>query len=328
VSRIALLGAAHIHTPNFTRTLAARAGAEVRIVWDHDLDRARRAAEPLGAVATDDLAASLEHALDAVVICSETVHHERLVDAACARRLPLFVEKPLGMNALDSARMRDRIAASGVRFQTGFFMRSAPAHRFLRTEIAKGTFGRITHARHSNCHAGALQGWFDAEWRWMADPARAGVGAFGDLGAHSVDLLCWLLGRVRRVNAATRVVTGRYAGCDELGEGLLEFESGALGSVVAGWVDVANPVTLTIAGTEGCAWTARGQLHVHCERLGADGKSAWTDLPPARPHAFDQFLDAIDGGGAELVGVDEALHDSQVIDALYRSAREGRAIEV
>jgi predicted dehydrogenase len=328
VARLAILGTAHIHTPNFVKTLVTRTDHEVAVVFDHDLDRARASADRLGAAATDSLERALATPLDAVVVCSETDRHAPLVEAACARGLALFVEKPLGTDAAEVEHMRSRIAAAGVLFQTGFFMRSQPAHRFLKDVIERDVFGRITHARHSNCHAGALEGWFDREWRWMADPAQAGVGAFGDLGAHSVDLLHWLLGRVRRVAATTRVVTGRYGECDELGEGLLEFERGAIASVVAGWVDVANPVTLTVAGTEGIAWITRGQLFVRCEALGADGKEPWIDLPPPLPHAFDQFLDALNGAKTELVSATEAAHGARVIAALYTAARESRWVEV
>ena len=31
----------------------------------------------------------------------------------------------------------------------------------------------------------------------MADPAQAGVGGFGDLGTHSLDILLWLMGDVK-----------------------------------------------------------------------------------------------------------------------------------
>jgi predicted dehydrogenase len=327
MARLAFLGGAHIHTPNFVRTLSTRTDHRVEVVWDHEGERARRVAESLGARTTDDVEQALRD-VDAVVICSETVHHARLVDAACAAGKALFVEKPLGMRAEDAERMAARIERAGVLFQTGFFMRGNPVHRYLRDEIRNGTFGRITHVRHSNCHAGALQGWFDKEWRWMADPAQAGVGAFGDLGAHSVDLLVWLLGPVARVACTIRDVTRRYGDCDELGEAVLEFENGAIGSVVAGWVDVANPVTLHVSGTEGLAYVSAGQLFVHCKRLAADGKSAWTALPPALPHAFDQFLDALGGAAAELVGAREAAYGGRVIDAMYRAAREQRWVNV
>ena len=61
----------------------------------------------------------------------------------------------------------DAMAASiehaGVKFQTGYFMRGNPIHLFLREQIHRGNFGKITRVRGSNCHSGALGGWFDTK---------------------------------------------------------------------------------------------------------------------------------------------------------------------
>ena len=43
----------------------------------------------------------------------------------------------------------------------------------------------------------------------------AGIGAFGDLGTHSLDLLLMLSGNVSRTTAAVSAGTARYPGCDE-----------------------------------------------------------------------------------------------------------------
>ena len=50
-----------------------------------------------------------------------------------------------------------------VHFTTGYFMRTTPAHLFVREQIRKGTFGKVTRIRGSNCHSGSLGGWFDAK---------------------------------------------------------------------------------------------------------------------------------------------------------------------
>ena len=36
-------------------------------------------------------------------------------------------------------------------------------------------------------------GWFDGEWRWIADKNEAGGGGFADLGAHALDIVLWCL---------------------------------------------------------------------------------------------------------------------------------------
>jgi predicted dehydrogenase len=322
---MAVVGCAHIHTPGFVKRLKERASVKVLRVWDHDAARGQANAEQLGSQATSDVRAIWgDKAIDAVVICSETNRHEELVMAAAAAGKHMFVEKPLGFASQDAFRMAAAIEKAGVIFQTGYFMRGSPVHLFLKEQIAAGAFGQITRARHSNCHKGSLGGWFDKEWRWMADPGIAGCGAYGDLGTHSLDILMWLLGDVARVTASIRTVTRRYGDCDESGEGLLEFANGVIATLAAGWVDVANPVSVLVSGTQGHAFVSGGQLFFQSERVeGADGKAPWTKLPAALPHAFELFLDTLEGKtGLPLVTVREAADRSAVMEALYAGARE------
>ncbi len=333
---IALVGCAHIHTPNFVQRLNKRreenGDIAVTAVWDPESARAEKRAADLKAPVVGDLSAIWSDvSINAVVICSETTMHEPLVEAATTAKKHLFVEKPLGMGSTDGYRMARSIEKAGVIFQTGYFMRSDPKHQFIKQQIEEGAFGKITRARGSNCHGGALGGWFDSkpqnpadDWRWMADPARSGVGGFGDLGTHPLDILLWLLGDVTSATAQIDNGTARYANCDETGEGLMRFSNGAIGSLAAGWDDLANPMSLLISGTEACAAIVRNELYFQSKQVAdADGKQPWKDLPAARPHAFDLFLDAITGENAvPLVNPVEAAYRSAVMEAMYEGARK------
>ena len=319
---LALIGAAHIHTPGFIDRLNKRDTATVKYVWDHDEKRADAAATKLDAKVVDDIATVYSDSeVEAVIICTETNRHEEVVMPAVAANKHLFVEKPLGFAFDDAYRMARAIKEADLLFQTGYFMRGNPIHRFLKEQVTKGHFGKITRVRHSNCHAGSLGGWFDDEWRWMADPKIAGCGAFGDLGTHSLDILLWLLGEVETVTASINVVTGRYDDCDESGEGLLKFKNGAVGTLAAGWVDVAEPVPVLVSGTEGHAHVANGKLYFKSEHVDkADGETPWEDLPEMQPHAFELFLDALEGQDVPLVEPLEAAYRNAVVAALYRGS--------
>ena len=325
MTQIALVGCAHIHTPSFVKKLQQRSDITVKWVWDHQTERAQKQANELKAQSVaevENIWADTE--IEGVVICSETNLHEGLVLAAASAKKHMFVEKPLGMNGKDAQVMAEAIEQANVLFQTGYFMRGNPIHLFLRNQIREGSFGQITRIRHTNCHAGSLKGWFDTDWRWMADLKQAGVGAFGDLGTHSLDILLWLMGEVSSVTASIEVATGRYGDCDEFGEGLLKFKNGSIGSLAAGWVDVTHPVSLILSGSEGHAYVAEGQLYFQSSRVaGADGKAPWTDLPPPWPHAFDLFLDALAGQqNVPLVKSREAAVRSEVMEALYEGAKQ------
>jgi predicted dehydrogenase len=322
---MAFVGCAHIHTPGFIDLLKKRPDVKVKSVWDHDSARANRRASQLGSRAVADVNTIWQDPeIGAVVICSETNRHPGLVLSAAQARKPMFVEKPLGITARESREMADAIVQSGVHFTTGYFMRTSPQHLFLREQVERGTFGKITRIRGSNCHSGSLGGWFDTEWRWMADPKIAGVGGFGDLGTHSLDLMMWLLGEVAEATADINVVTGRYGSCDESGEGLLKFKNGAVGTLAAGWVDVDNPVTLLISGTEGHAVLLGNDLHFRSQKVeGADGRDPWTKLPKPLPAPLDQFVDAVLGkSAAGLVSPREAAARVSVMEAMYEGARQ------
>lgn len=327
--QVALVGCAHIHTPSFVKRMQAREDIAVKSVWDHDAERAAKNAEQLGArVVPEPGAVWGDPEIEAVVICSETVRHRELVLPAAEAGKHLFVEKPLGITAGESYEMADAIERAGVRFQTGYFMRGGPINQFVRQQIAAGSFSTVTRIRASNGHGGSLGGWFDTDWRWMADPAQAGVGGFGDLGTHGLDLMLWLMGDSRPVERATASIgsaTGRYGEVDEYGEGLMRFAGGAVGTLAAGWVDVANPAQLVVSGTEGHALMLDGELFFKSANVdGATGEAPWTDLPEQWPHAFELFLDAVSGKpDVPLVTPREAAVRSAVLEALYEGARRG-----
>jgi len=217
------------------------------------------------------------------------------------------------------------IEEAGVWFTTGHYQRAIAAHRFLKEQLTQGSLGRITRARCSNCHNGALAGLFDDEWRWMTDLRQSGAGGFGDLGTHVLDLLMWFFGDLESVTADIHTVTGKYGpACDETGEALLRFKNGVTATFAAGWVDVENPVTTLISGTEGHAMIYRGQLFFKSSKIeGADGLKSWKKMPASLPSPLDQFLDAVTGkAGPGAVPAREAAACAGVMETLYRAARE------
>jgi predicted dehydrogenase len=324
---MAFIGCAHIHTPGFIKLVNGRKDVRVKSVWDHDISRAEKRARELNArVLSDVREVWADPEVAAVVICSETNRHHDLVLSATKARKHMFVEKPLGITARESYAMADAIEKANLLFTTGYFMRTDPKHLFLREEITKGNFGKITRVRGSNCHSGSLGGWFDTEWRWMADPKIAGVGAFGDLGTHKLDILMWLMGEVASVTADIRVVTARYGTCDESGEALIQFKNGAIGTLAAGWVDVDDPVQLQISGTEACATIVQDKLYYKSNKVsGADGKQPYTKLPSKPALPLDQFVDAVAGDRSQpLVTPREAAARVSVMEAMYKAARNQR----
>ncbi len=93
----------------------------------------------------------------------------------------------------------------------------------------------------------------------------------------------WLFGDVKAVSADIKVVTGRYGDCDEAGTSLMRFASGVTGTLTAGWVDIANPVKLIVAGTEGQAVIVNGALHFESKKVEGSSLETALDRPSRAP---------------------------------------------
>lgn len=323
----AFLGVAHIHTPDFINRLNKRETVHVKAVYDHDAQRGQQRAAAAKATFTSDVDAILKDPeITSVVICSETNRHLDLVERAAAAGKHLFVEKPLAITGDEAQRMAEAVKRAGVIFQTGFAMRSSPQSQFIKREVAAGHLGTITRMRHTTCHNGSLGGWFDTDWLWFTDRTQSGGGGFLDLGAHSLDIILWVLrgtcGQVSHVAASLGHATKRYGDIDEYGAGLITFDSGALAEVEASWVDLKLRSAVEVFGTQGQIQVVDGKVLYLSEHVkGAEG-GEWTDLPAQQPHAFELFFDKLEGKpiAVDLVTIEEAAAESRVMAELYRAA--------
>ena len=320
----AFLGVAHIHTPGFINTIKKRGDIRVKAVYDWDKERGVKRAQELEATFVDDVDTIVnDPEITSVVICSETARHRELIEKAAAAGKHIFAEKPVATTGEEAAAMGEAIKKAGVIFQTGFFQRSNPAMRFIKQEALAGHLGTITRMRHTNCHSGSLGGWFDTDWRWIADADEAG-GGYADLGAHSLDIILWIMipacGPVKSVCGTLGSATNRYGDIDEYGAGIITFQSGALAVMEASWVDPKLHAPVEIHGTKGQIIVDGDKVRYYSELVeGADG-GEWTKLPEALPHAFELFWDKQLGHDVPLVTIDEATEESRVMHEIYKAA--------
>lgn len=328
---LALLGAAHMHTPLFLQILKSREDVTVKHVYDRDAARAAKWAGVCGAKVAQTPGAILgDPSVSGVVILSETSLHAELATAAAAAKKHVFVEKPLSASSTDARAIATAVEKAGVLFTTGYHLRTLPKHIFIKEQIAQGNLGRIVRVYASFCNDCILQGAFDSEFQWTVQRRYGAMGSFADTGTHALDLLMWLLGDVEAVAAEIRSVTGRYPDCDESGQGLLRFKNGVTGTLAAGWIEPENPVSLQVNGTAGHAVVLNDRLYLRTKKVaGADGARPWGKLPAGPEHPLLQFVAAIAGAKDQpLVSVREAAARVCVMEACYQAAREGRSVKL
>jgi predicted dehydrogenase len=146
-----------------------------------------------------------------------------------------------------------------------------------------------------------------------------------DVGTYCVSAARLLAGAPERVYGEQ--VIGD-TGVDVLFAGVLRFPRGVVAEIDAG-MELPRRDGLEAVGSEGSLvipdpWLAR-RLVLH---LGRGESREEIALPPADPYRLEleNMCAAIRGDAEPLVGRDESVGQARTLDALYRSADEGRPV--
>ncbi len=141
--------------------------------------------------------------VDVVHITTPNDLHFEQVRAALAAGKHVVCEKPLAMNADETADLLRIAESSGLVHATNFNIRFYPQNLEARARVAAGELGDVRLVS-----GGYLQDWLllDTDWNWRLDPARGGaLRAVGDIGSHWLDLVGFITGR--RVEAVMADLT-------------------------------------------------------------------------------------------------------------------------
>ena len=223
--------------------------------------------------------------IDAVSITGPTFIHRDVAVAAARTGKHIWVEKPAGRHAGETAEIAAAVVAAGVQSAAGFNYRNAPAVELARELVAAGRLGRIEQVRIRMLADYAADPEGALTWRYQND--YSGSGVLGDLVSHGVDLGRYVVGEVtelvsdtavfipqrRRQSGAAFAHTARGTGelalveNEDYASALLRFAGGACGTLESSRVAVGEQCTygIEVHGDAGAlSWDFRrmGELQV------------------------------------------------------------------
>jgi len=310
--RIGIIGAGGISD---THVRAARSidGVSVVAVYGANAQKAAALAESAGAVAYSDFDAFLAHPMDMVAIGSPSGLHADQAIAAVRRGLHVLVEKPLDISTTKVDSLLHEAARAGVRVGVFFQDRMQPELVALKARLDAGEIGTPLFG------LGQVRWYRPPEYygtsRWRGTWALDGGGALMNQGIHTLDLLVWLLGPVTRVTGRTATRLHKIE-VEDTAVGLLEFASGALGTIEATTAAFPGfPRRLEITGTKGSL------VYEDPPRPAVVG-----DATPHR-RVLEDFIEAIRTGRKPAADGREGRRSVAVIEAIYRSAKSGQSEE-
>jgi predicted dehydrogenase len=329
--------------------LRAVTGAKLSAIYARDAAKGAEFAAKHGCAAYSDYEAFLAHpGLAAVSICTPSGAHLEPAMTAMAAGKHVICEKPLEVtparvDAMIAAAAKNRVLLSGI-----FQRRFNPSTAVLKEALDAGRFGRIALAEAS------IKWWRTQEYydsgKWRGTWALDGGGALMNQGIHTIDLLLHLMGPVKRLSASVGLIAHERIEVEDSAVAILEFASGAKGVVqatTACWSKKGHPAEIQIGGDAGSVimtddkfrhWEFRDETAADegiRQRFGLNSTSA--GVGAADPKAIDaswharnlqDFCDAIRLGQPPFVDGHEGRRAVELIDAIYRSAKSGQAVEL
>ncbi len=279
----------------------------------------------------EELAADRE--IDAVVVGLPNALHAPVSIQLLEAGKHVLCEKPMATTVAEAEAMIAAAERTGKTLMIAHMWRYDRETRWLRDLVVSGALGRVFKAKS---HAIWLyEG--PPPTAWFVKKDLAAFGALGDMGVHSLDTLRYVLGGLRPLRVYASLGTYfRDIEVDDSASLLVEFEGGVHALVEAGWyhlyADGLEGYT-QVYGTAGYARALPAEWHHTVEGVWSvthphmPARKQQCDLPMYQAQ-MEHFLDCVLEGKQPLTSGPECLWALRVLEAGYRSAATGQAVEI
>jgi UDP-N-acetyl-2-amino-2-deoxyglucuronate dehydrogenase len=337
VIHIGIIGGGNISE---THARAAREieGVEIAATHGRNHEKSARLGQLYGGAVYEDFESFLDHRpMTMVAIGSPSGLHSEQGIAAARHGLHVLVEKPIDISTERADRLIDECERAGVKLGVFFQDRVAPDLVSLKDLIDAGRLGKPILAS-------ARVKWYRppeyySESSWRGTRALDGGGALINQGVHTVDLLLWLMGDVKRVQSKAITALHKIEVEDTV-VATIEFSNGAVGTLEATTsVYPGYPRRLELTGSE-------GTIIVEDDRIvAADLRHPVAELSRTREEKVHQsatspvvsdvgghrrlledFIRAIEMNSSPRCNGHEARRSVELVQAIYESSLTGRSV--
>lgn len=335
---VGILGGGNISETHLKAAQEAE-GVRIAAVCGYNAAKVARLAESAAVPAYTDLDEFFSHKpMDLIAIGSPSGKHAEQGIQAAEKGLHVLVEKPIDITTERADQLIEICARQGVKLGVFFQDRVAPDLQRLKRMIDNGDLGRIHLATAHVKWYRPPEYYGDSRWRgtWALD----GGGAVINQAIHTIDLMLWLLGDVRRVYSSTGTKLHDIE-TEDTAVAVIEFESGTLATFEAATSAYpGQPRRIFVSGSEGTAQVEHDLLvsvdlvnsTVESREKGEPGRNLSESSPVVENVTghrliIEDFVNAIEADINPLCDGLEGRRSVELIEALYKSARTRQPIE-
>jgi predicted dehydrogenase len=133
--------------------------------------------------------------INAVYIATPPAQHETYAIQSMQAGKPVYVEKPLALNAAACERMIDASRKYAVPATGAYYRRALPLFNKVKTLLQEGIIGKVKLVTIRTFQSPTKNTITTTPNQWRVNPVLSGGGLFHDLAPHQLDLMYWFFGK-------------------------------------------------------------------------------------------------------------------------------------
>lgn len=257
------------------------------------------------------------------VVLPPFLHKEFTIRAANAGK-HVWCEKPMAMTEAECQAMIDACRKNKVQLTIGYRMQHEPNTQEIIRYGREKTFGAV---RFVTASAGFRGGWRHWSDHWKMEREKGG-GAMYDMGVYSLNAARYTIGE-EPIAVLAQEKTSRpelFQKADETTLFQLEFPGGALANCMTTFG--LNINSLEVTAENGWYRLQPFQAYSGVRGMNSRGQELNHFIENEQAKQMDDDALAILNNTAPLVPGEEGLLDIRVVEAIQKSAREGRRVVI
>ena len=300
----------------------------------------------------EELIAAEKDNLDCVSICTYNTQHAPCAIHALDAGLHVLLEKPFTVTLDEAIEVMKAEKRSGKILTIGFQPRMSENMQMIKKIVESGELGKIYYIQAGGGRRRGIPTPFGTTF---IEKETGGIGAMGDIGCYSLDMLLNAVGYPRplTVTGYTSAFFGKdpayypnhpeYAekfGVEDFAAGFIRLEGGIMLDFRISWaMNMDTCGDALILGTKGGlripstdCWN--GEFKTPLKIYKTIGDQTLEYEVPMKPAAdffykkMRSFIDAVKNGGEATVPSSQIVINQAIIDGIVKSAELGKEIEI
>ena len=307
---------------NRSNQVVATDGAKLVAVSDLDENRCQAAEEKFGCQShTNALEMFDRDDIDVAFIMLPSGLHAKLGIEAANRGKHVITTKPMDVSLENCDALIRACEQNDVQLLVDFQERYGNKNRRIQYAVQNGLIGQVIHCE-------LRMKWYRPDsyyvgWHgtWEFD----GGGSIMNQGVHYVDLMLWFMGGVKRViGAHYDVFSHENCETEDLATAIIEFNSGAIGTVYTTTTFPKEAGTVSMINIHG----DKGSVGLGPDIWAFTDSEPEINLPDYPTNVVEDTIHAIRKGTTPAVGGEEGRRSVELNMAIYESARSGQSISL